>query len=65
MVKNPIRSQSIPTSYHRQFVEKTVDIVNNYNSDYNQQLLTRQQDYIKNCTWEKRAESIKQYIPNV
>lgn len=65
MVNNPIRSHSIPTSYHRQFVEKTVDIVNNYNSDYNQQLLTRQQDYIKNCTWEKRAESIKQYIPNV
>jgi hypothetical protein len=65
MVKNPIRTQSIPTSYHRQFVEKTVDIIKNYSSNYNQQLLTRQQDYIKNCTWEKRAESIKQYIPNV
>ena len=65
MVKNPIQVNSIPTSYQRQFVEKTVDILNNYNSNYNQQLLTRQQDYIKNCTWEKRAEIIKQYIPKV
>lgn len=65
MVRNPIQIQSIPDSYQRQFVEKTVDLLNHYHSDYNQRLLTNQQDYIRNCTWEKRAEIVKQYIPNV
>ena len=35
MVKNPIQLQSMPTNYQRKFVEKTVDILNNYNSNYN------------------------------
>lgn len=65
IVKNPIQIQSIPDSYQRQFVENTVDLVNNYYSDYNQQLLTNQQDYIRNCTWEKRAEIIQAQIPSV
>ena len=65
IVKNPIQIQSIPESYQRQFVEKTIDLVDNYYSDYNQQLLTNQQDYIQNCTWEKRAKIIQPHIPSV
>jgi len=65
MVKKPIQLESIPESYQRQFVEKTVDLINNYHSDYNQELLTNQQDYIRNCTWEKRAELIQPHIPSV
>ena len=52
LVKTPIQIDSIPESYQRQFIEKTVDLINNYHSDYNQELLTNQQDYIRNCTWE-------------
>jgi len=62
---NPTQNKDLPDSYQRQFITKTIELINNYYSDYNQQLLTNQQSYIKNCTWEKRAEIIKQYIPSV
>ena len=62
---NPTQNKDLPDSYKRQFITKTIELINNYYSDYNQQLLTNQQSYIKNCTWEKRAEIIKQYIPSV
>lgn len=65
LVTTPIQIDSIPESYQRQFIEKTVDLINNYHSDYNQELLTNQQDYIRNCTWEKRAEIIQPHIPSV
>ena len=64
-ITNPTQNKDLPDSYQRQFITKTIELINNYYSDYNQQLLTNQQSYIKNCTWEKRAEIIKQYIPSV
>ena len=64
-ITNPTQIKDLPDSYKRQFITKTIELINNYYSDSNQQLLTNQQSYIKNCTWEKRAEIIKQYIPSV
>ena len=61
-LQNPIQMENIPSSYKRQFIDKTIDLVNNYYSDYNQNLLTNQQKYIANCTWEKRANIITKYI---
>lgn len=65
IVKHPIQISQIPESYTRQFVTKTVDLINNYYSEYNQKLLTNQQGYIENCTWEKRVEIIEKHIPSV
>tara|TARA_B110000879_G_scaffold149975_1_gene194367 strand:- start:20248 stop:22434 length:2187 start_codon:yes stop_codon:yes gene_type:complete len=65
LVRNPIQINQIPESYIRQFVAKTINIINNYHSEYNQTLLTNQQSYIENCTWEKRAEIIEKHIPSV
>jgi len=64
-IKNPVQLEKIPGSYIRQFVTKTINVINNYYSEYNQKLLTNQQDYIANCTWEKRAEIIEKHIPSV
>jgi len=64
-IKNPVQMEKIPESYIRQFVTKTINVINNYYSEYNQKLLTNQQDYIANCTWEKRAEIIEKHIPSV
>ena len=64
-IKNPVQMEKIPKSYVRQFVTKTINVINNYYSEYNQKLLTNQQDYIANCTWEKRAEIIEKHIPCV
>lgn len=64
-IKNPIQIHQIPESYIRQFVTKTISVINNYYSEYNQKLLTNQQNYIDNCTWEKRAEIVEKYIPSV
>lgn len=61
-LQNPIQPKDIPLSYQRQFIEKTINLVNNYYSNYNQSLLTEQQKYITNCTWEKRSEIITKYI---
>ena len=65
IVKNPIQLEQIPESYIRQFVTNTVELINNYHSEYNQKLLTNQQVYIENCTWEKRAKIIEKHIPSV
>ena len=65
IVRHPIQINQIPESYTRQFVTKTVDLINNYYSEYNQKLLTNQQEYIENCTWEKRVEIIEKHIPFV
>ena len=59
----PVQISDIPESYQRQIIEKTVDLVTNYYSDYNQELLSNQQTYISNCTWEKRAEIFTRFIP--
>ena len=59
----PVQINEIPDSYQRQFIDKTVDLVTNYYSDYNQELLSNQQTYISNCTWEKRAEIFTRFIP--
>ena len=64
-IKNPVQLEKIPGSYIRQFVTKTINVINNYYSEYNQILLTNQQNYIDNCTWEKRAEIIEKHIPSV
>jgi len=64
-IKNPVQLEKIPGSYIRQFVTKTINVINNYYSEYNQKLLTNQQCYIENCTWEKRAEIIEKHIPCV
>jgi len=64
-IKNPVQLEKIPGSYIRQFVTKTINVINNYYSEYNQKLLTNQQCYIENCTWEKRAEIIEKHIPGV
>jgi retron-type reverse transcriptase len=60
---NPVQISQIPESYQRQFIEKTIDIVTNYYSDYNQELLSNQQTYISTCTWEKRAEIFTRFVP--
>jgi glycosyltransferase involved in cell wall biosynthesis len=62
-IKNPVQITQLPDSYQRQFVEKTLDLVTNYYSDYNQELLSNQQTYISTCTWEKRAEIFTRFIP--
>jgi len=64
-IKNPVQMEKIPESYIRQFVTKTINVIHNYYSEYNQQLLTNQQSYIENCTWEKRADIIEKHIPSV
>jgi len=64
-IKKPVQIDKIPESYSRQFVTKTINVINNYYSEYNQKLLTNQQSYIENCTWEKRAEIIEKHIPSV
>jgi hypothetical protein len=64
-IKKPVQIDKIPESYSRQFVTKTINVINNYYSEYNQKLLTNQQSYIENCTWEKRAEIIEKHIPPV
>ena len=64
-IKNPIQMEQLPESYIRQFVTKTINVIHNYYSEYNQKLLTNQQNYIENCTWEKRAEIIELHIPSV
>jgi glycosyltransferase involved in cell wall biosynthesis len=60
---HPIQPDQMAESYHRQFVEKTIDIVTNYYSDYNQELLSNQQAYVSNCTWEKRGEIFTRFVP--
>lgn len=60
---NPVQISQIPDSYQRQFIEKTIDIITNYYSDYNQELLSNQQTYISTCTWEKRAEIFTRFVP--
>jgi glycosyltransferase involved in cell wall biosynthesis len=62
-IKNPIQITQLPDSYQRQFIEKTIDLVTNYYSDYNQELLSNQQTYISTCTWEKRAELFTRFVP--
>jgi glycosyltransferase involved in cell wall biosynthesis len=62
-VTHPVQIDQLPESYQRQFMEKTIDLIVNYYSDYNQQLLSNQQSYVSNCTWEKRAEIFKRFIP--
>lgn len=62
-IMHPVQISEIPESYQRQFMEKTIDIVTNYYSDYNQELLSNQQTYISNCTWEKRTEIFTRFIP--
>jgi glycosyltransferase involved in cell wall biosynthesis len=62
-ITNPVQISEIPESYQRQFIEKTVDLVTNYYSDYNQELLSNQQTYISTCTWEKRTEIFTRFIP--
>jgi hypothetical protein len=62
-VMHPVQINQIPESYQRQFIEKTIDLIVNYYSDYNQQLLSNQQAYVSNCTWEKRAEIFTRFIP--
>ena len=64
-IKNPVQIEQLPESYIRQFVTKTINVIHNYYSEYNQKLLTNQQNYIENCTWEKRAEIIELHIPSV
>ena len=64
-IKNPVQMEKIPKSYIRQFVTKTINVIHNYYSEYNQKLLTNQQSYIDNCTWEKRAEIIEKHIHSV
>lgn len=62
-INHPIQIEEIPDSYQRQFIDKTIDIVTNYYSDYNQELLSNQQTYISTCTWEKRAEIFTRFVP--
>lgn len=62
-VRHPVQLDQIPESYQRQFMEKTIDLIINYYSDYNQQLLSNQQTYVSNCTWEKRTEIFTRFIP--
>jgi glycosyltransferase involved in cell wall biosynthesis len=62
-VTNPVQIDQIPENYQRQFMEKTIDLIINYYSDYNQQLLSNQQTYVSNCTWEKRTEIFTRFIP--
>jgi len=62
-VTHPVQIDQIPESYQRQFMEKTIDLIINYYSDYNQQLLSNQQTYVSNCTWEKRREIFTRFIP--
>jgi len=62
-ITHPVQITQLPDSYQRQFIEKTVDLVTNYYSDYNQELLTNQQTYISTCTWEKRAEIFTRFVP--
>jgi glycosyltransferase involved in cell wall biosynthesis len=62
-ITHPVQINELADSYQRQFIDKTVDLVTNYYSDYNQELLSNQQTYISTCTWEKRAELFTQFIP--
>jgi len=62
-ITNPVQIRQLPDSYQHQFIEKTIDLVTNYYSDYNQELLSNQQAYISTCTWEKRAEIFTRFIP--
>jgi hypothetical protein len=61
-IDNPIQIDDISTNYCKSFIEKTIDIINNYYSNYNQELLTNQQSYIEKCRWSDRAERFKKFL---
>tara|TARA_B000000437_G_scaffold41187_2_gene28531 strand:- start:7100 stop:9235 length:2136 start_codon:yes stop_codon:yes gene_type:complete len=61
-IDNPIQIDDVSTNYCKSFIEKTIDIINNYYSNYNQELLTNQQSYIEKCKWSDRAETFKKFL---
>lgn len=61
-IYNPINYTDVSNKYKEDMIGETINIINNYYSDYNQELLDNQQNYIDNCNWKKRVELILPYI---
>ena len=60
---NPIQINDLNNNYIRNFIETTVNLVNNYDSVENQEFLDEQCKYINtSCLWEKKVEYLQKYI---
>jgi hypothetical protein len=57
---NPITINDLPKEYIDGFIDKTIDLINNYFSNTNQELLKRQYEYISNnCKWSNRVNILE------
>jgi len=56
---NPIRYNQLDDDYVTNIVNKTVELINNYDKEPYQQHIEKQIDYIQNnCLWIHKANSI-------
>ena len=60
---NPITINELPREYIDSFIDKTIDLINNYFSNSNQDLLKRQYDYVSNnCKWSDRVNVLQSIL---
>ena len=60
---NPIRYNQLDHDYVTNIVNKTVELINNYDKESYQQHLEKQIDYIENnCLWKHKANSINDLL---
>ncbi len=59
----PIGIDQFSKNYVKMFLEKTIDLVNNYYEPDKQQHLNKQQDFINNnCKWDNKVEQFMEFI---
>lgn len=56
----PVTINDLPREYIDNFIDKTIDLINNYFSNSNQELLKRQYEYVSNnCKWSNRLNILE------
>ena len=62
-VVSPKQLNELNNNYINNFVETTIQLINNYDSVENQNFLDQQINYINNsCIWEKKADYLEKYV---
>ena len=60
---NPIRYNQLDHDYITNIVNKTVELINNYDKESHQQHLEKQIDYVENnCLWKHKANSVNDLL---
>ena len=60
---NPIQYDKVNENYKKNFIDNTINLVNNYHKNYNIQHLEEQYNYIKNnCKWSDRGIIMREII---